>query len=74
MLVGNDKARRTYERAGFRETGRLIGIKGEIPAGATSAALALPAVQGLTLALTARSRGAWANGSGGGFSHTSTSP
>ena len=32
----------------------------------TSAALALPAVQGLTLTLTARSRGAWANGSGGG--------
>ena len=38
VLVGNDKARRTYERAGFRETGRLIGVKGEIPAGAASAA------------------------------------
>jgi len=38
VLVGNDKARRTYERAGFREIGRLVGVTGEIPAGAASAA------------------------------------
>jgi predicted N-acetyltransferase YhbS len=38
VLVGNDKALRTYERAGFRETGRLLGVRGEIPAGAASAA------------------------------------
>jgi RimJ/RimL family protein N-acetyltransferase len=38
VLAGNDKARRTYERAGFRETGRLIGVKGAIPAGAAGAA------------------------------------
>ena len=40
VLVGNDKARRTYERAGFRETGRLTGIKGEIPAASASASAA----------------------------------
>jgi uncharacterized protein len=35
-------------------------------AGAAAGTLALPAVNGLTVTLTARSRGAWANGSGAG--------
>lgn len=36
--------------------------------GAASATRSLPAANGLTLTLTARSRGAWANGTGGGTS------
>ena len=50
----------------FTNGGSQAIIVRALGAGATSAALALPAVQGLTLTLTARSRGAWANGSGGG--------
>jgi phage tail sheath protein FI len=34
--------------------------------GAAAASVALPAVNGIALAFTARSRGAWANGTGGG--------
>lgn len=37
VLVGNDKAVRTYERAGFRETGRLSGLQGAIAPAATTA-------------------------------------
>ena len=52
----------------FANGGSQAIIVRALGAGATSAVLALPAVHGLTLTLTARSRGAWANGSGGGTS------
>ena len=50
----------------FTNGGGQAIIVRALGAGATSAVLALPAVKGLKLTLTARSRGAWANGSGGG--------
>ena len=58
----------------FTNGGGQAIIVRALGAGATSAVLALPAVQGLKLTLTARSRGAWANGSGGGNAQTACSP
>ena len=43
VLTGNDKAIRSYARAGFRETGRLAGFKGMIPPADTWARPADPA-------------------------------
>ena len=40
VLVGNDKAKRTYERVGFHETNRLVSVRGDLPAGGRPAAQA----------------------------------
>ncbi len=50
----------------FANGGSRAIIVRALGGGATQAALALPAVNGLALTLTARSRGGWANGTGGG--------
>jgi phage tail sheath protein FI len=52
----------------FANGGSQAIIVRALGAGATPAVLALPTVNGLTLTLTARSRGGWANGTGGGTS------
>jgi len=50
----------------FANGGSQAIIVRALGAGAAAAARALPAVNGLTVTLSARSRGAWANGSGAG--------
>jgi len=52
----------------FANGGSQAIIVRALGAGAPPAVLALPTVNGLTLTLTARSRGGWANGTGGGTS------
>jgi len=50
----------------FANGGTQAIIVRALAANATAASLALPAVNGITVTLTARSRGAWANGTGSG--------
>lgn len=52
----------------FANGGSQAVIVRALGGGATQAVLALPAVNGLTLTVSARSRGAWADGTGGGSS------
>jgi phage tail sheath protein FI len=50
----------------FANGGTQAIVVRALAADATPASLALPAVNGITVTLTARSRGAWANGAGSG--------
>ncbi len=50
----------------FANGGNRAIVVRALGGGAAQAGLALPAVNGLTLTVTARSRGGWANGTGGG--------
>jgi phage tail sheath protein FI len=54
----------------FANGGTQAIIVRALAADATAASLALPAVNGITVTLTARSRGAWANGTGSGASQS----